>query len=109
MPRYVLVYTKKSKRPRVGRVVTYDKDGVIGIFHRKAPLTKHLDEDMLVIAKVLSSKSKDRNFYILWPVKIVSEEDGIPPEYDRNLEVWGRPAYKALKRIKKKSREARSV
>ena len=108
MPRYVLVYTKKSRKPSVGKVVTYDKKGVIGIFHRKAPLTKQLDENMLVIAKIISSKSKEKNFYILWPVKIVSEESGIPPEYDRNLEVWGRPAYKALKRIKMKNREARS-
>ena len=108
MPRYVLVYTKKSRKPNVGRVVTYDKKGIIGIFHRKAPLTKELGENMLVIAKILSPKSKERNFYILWPLKIVREGEGIPPEYDKNLEVWGRPAYKALKRIKMKHREAHS-
>ncbi len=99
MPRYVLVYTKKSRKPEVGEVVTYDPDGVIGIFHRKAPLTKELREGMLVIAKILSHKSRNRNFYILWPVMIV--RDSIPPEYDRDLKVWGRPAYKALKRIKR--------
>ncbi|HIQ12776.1 MAG TPA: hypothetical protein EYH44_00065 [Thermoprotei archaeon] len=100
MPRYVLVYTKKSRKKDVGRVVTYDKNGVIGIFHRKAPLTRELKEGMLVIAKVLSSKARNKNFYILWPVKIVDAE-GIPPKYDKGLEVWGRPSYKALKRIKR--------
>lgn len=107
MPRYVLVYTKRSKRQDVGRVVTYDKNGVIGIFHRKAPLTRELKEGMLVIAKVLSRKARDRNFYILWPVKIVDAE-GIQSKYDRRLEVWGRPSYKALKRIKRIHREDHS-
>jgi len=100
MSKYVLVYTKKSKKPEVGRVVTYDPDGVIGIFHRKAPLTKDLREGMLVIAKVLSGKSKERNYYILWPLLVV--EDRIPPEYDKEIKVWGRPAYKALRRIKRR-------
>jgi len=26
------------------------------------------------------------------------EGDKIPQEYDRNIEIWGRPAYKELKR-----------
>ena len=108
MPRYVLVYTRKSKKPSIGKVVTYDKKGVIGIFHRKAPLTKELRENMLVVAKILAREAGKQNFYILWPVKIIDADEGIPSEYDRNLEVWGRPAYKALKRIKMMRREARS-
>jgi len=106
MPRYVLVYTKRSRKPEVGEVVTYDPEGVIGIFHRKAPLTPRLREGMLVIAKILSRKSRERNFYILWPVKIVDEE-GIPPEYDRDLKVWGRPAYKALRALKRRRARTR--
>lgn len=105
MPRYVLVYTRKSRKRDIGEVVTYDKKGVIGIFHRRAPLTKDLREGMLVIAKVLSENRGEKNFYILWPVMIVDKD--IPPEYDRVIEVWGRPAYKALRRIKKSRREAR--
>ncbi len=105
MPRYVLVYTKKSKKEDIGRVVTYDKKGVIGIFHRRAPLTKKLEEGMLVIAKVISEVRGNRNFYILWPVMIVDKE--IPEKYDKSIEVWGRPAYKALKRIKMEKKESR--
>jgi len=101
MPRYVLVYTKASKKKHVGNVITYDKDGVIGIFHKKAPLTKELRENMLVIARIISPKDKNRNFYILWPVYIV-RDDRIPEEYNKNLEVWGRPAYKELKRRRRK-------
>jgi len=101
MPRYVLAYTKASKKRDVGNVITYDKNGVIGIFHKKAPLTKKLREGMLVIARVVSPRDENRNFYILWPVYIV-EDDKIPDEYNRNLEIWGRPAYKELKRRRKK-------
>ena len=97
IPRYILAYTRKSKKPEVGRVVTYDKDGVIGIFHKKAPLTRKLREGMLVIARIIAEKDEKRNFYILWPVEIL-EGDRIPMEYDRNIEIWGRPAYKELRR-----------
>ncbi|HEW94343.1 hypothetical protein DRN84_01535 [Candidatus Geothermarchaeota archaeon] len=70
---------------------------MIGIFHRKAPLTKELRKGMLVIARIISPKDKDRNFYILWPEEIL-KDDRIPEKYNKNLEVWGRPAYKELKR-----------
>ena len=106
MPKYVLAYTKKSKKPEVGRVITYDKEGVIGIFHRKAPLTKDLKEGMLVIAKVLAPKDKNRNFYILWPVEIL-KGSRIPEKYNKNIEIWGRPAYKELRRRRMKEREGR--
>jgi len=93
----VLVYTKKSKKKEVGEVITYDKNGVIGIFHRKAPLTPELREGMLVVARIISYKDKKRNFYILWPEAII-ENDKIPEKYNKNLEIWGRPAYKELRR-----------
>jgi len=97
MPRYVLAYTKKSKKKEVGKVITYDKDGVIGIFHRRAPLTEKLEPGMLVIAKIISPRSRDRNFYILYPVEIL-EGDKIPEKYNKNIVIWGRPAYKELRR-----------
>jgi len=99
MPRYVLVYTKKSKKKHVGEVITYDNEGVIGIFHKKAPLTKELKPGMLVIARILSPKSKTRNFYILYP-ELILEGHKIPEKYDKNLVVWGRPAYKELRKRK---------
>lgn len=99
MARYFLVYTKKSKKKHVGEVVTYDSEGVIGIFHKKAPLTKELKPNMLVIARILSPKSKTRNFYILYPEYIL-EGYKIPKKYDKDLIVWGRPAYKELRRRK---------
>lgn len=97
MPRYVLVYTKQSKKKDVGKVVTYDKEGVIGIFHKKAPLTQFLEPGQLVIARILSMKGRNRHFYILYPVHIV-EGDRIPAQYDRNLEIWGEEPYRELRR-----------
>jgi len=52
---------------------------------------------MLVIARVIARGDEKRNFHILWPIEIL-EGDKIPQEYDRNIEIWGRPAYKELKR-----------
>jgi hypothetical protein len=52
---------------------------------------------MLVIARVIAGKDEKRNFYILWPIKIL-EGDRIPEEYNKNIEIWGRPAYKELRR-----------
>ncbi len=104
MPRYVLVYTKKSKKKHVGEVITYDREGVIGIFHRRAPLTKELKPGMLVIARILSPKSKTRNFYILYP-EMILEGHKIPEKYDKNLVVWGRPAYKELRKRKMMARK----
>jgi hypothetical protein len=98
MPKYVLVYTKPSKREEVGKVITYDKDGVIGIFHKKSPLTKKLKPGQLVISKIVSHKSRRQNFYILYPIHII--ENDIPKEYDRELEVWGTKAYRELKKRK---------
>ena len=103
MSRYVLVYTKASKKKEVGRVVTYDKEGVIGIFHRKAPLTQFLEPGQLVIAKILSMKGRNRHFYILYPVHIV-KSDRIPIQYDRNLEIWGEEPYKELRRRRMRRR-----
>ncbi len=103
MPRYVLVYTKQSKKKEVGKVVTYDKEGVIGIFHRKAPLTQFLEPGQLVIARILSMKGRNRHFYILYPVHIV-EGDRIPSQYDRNLEIWGEEPYKELRRRRMRKR-----
>jgi F0F1-type ATP synthase epsilon subunit len=103
MPRYILVYTKPSKKKEVGEVITYDKDGAIGIFHRKAPLTKKLKPGMLVIAKLLSRKSRNKRFNIIYPLYIV-EGHKIPEEYDRTLEVWGAEPYRELKRRKMRRR-----
>lgn len=99
MPRYVLVYTKKSKKKYVGEVVTYDSEGVIGIFHKRAPLTNKLKPGMLVIARIVSPRSKTRNFYILYP-ELILDGYKIPKKYDKDLIVWGRPAYKELRRRK---------
>ncbi len=104
MPRYVLVYTKKSKRKEVGEVVTYDKDGVIGIFHKKAPLTRELKPGMLVVARIISTKSKNRNYYILYP-ELILKNHKIPKKYDKNIVIWGRPAYKELRKRKVQARK----
>ena len=106
MPRYVLVYTKPSKKKEVGNVITYDKEGVIGIFHRKAPLTPKLKPGQLVIARVLCEKGEGRNFYILYPEMIV-EDPNIPEKYNRNLEVWGRVPYRKLRKLRRMAREER--
>jgi len=104
MKKYVLVYTRPSKKKEVGNVIAYDKEGVIGIFHRRAPLTKELKPGQLVIARVLSSKDEKRHFYILYPEMIVTKVP-IPEKYDKNLEVWGSVAYRKLKKLKKLARE----
>ena len=88
--RYVLVYAKKSKVPRVGEAVTYDKNGKIGIFHRRSKLKVRPGD--LVICKVIVEKE---NFILLKPLyKVVNGR--IPDEYEP-VEVWGRPAYRKLK------------
>ena len=103
--KYVLVYTKKSKKKEIGKVVTYDKEGVIGIFHRKAPLTQKLEPGQLVIAKILSTKSGKRHFYILYPIQIVNN-DKIPSEYNRDIEIWGEEPHRELRRRMRRRAEA---
>lgn len=88
--RYVLVYAKKSRVERVGNAITYDKNGKIGLFHKRSKV--RVEAGDLVVCKVIVEKE---NFIILKPVYKVT--DGrIPREYEP-VEVWGRPAYRKLK------------
>ena len=96
--RYVLVYTKASREKKVGEVITYDKRGKIGIFHKRCKLTKKLKPKQLVLCKVITEQS---TFYLLKPLTIITN-GRIPKEY-QNIEVWGEKPH--LELMKQRKRE----
>lgn len=100
MPRYVLVMTKASKKPDSGKVVAYDKNGKIALFHRSYKLSGELKPKQLVLCQVITERE---SFYILKPLLVIT--DGrIPRKYDLGLEVWGRQPHEEIKRQRLKRR-----
>ena len=95
--RLVLVFTKASKKKEIGEVITYDKKGKIGIFHKRCKLTKKLKPKQLVLCKVITEQS---TFYLLKPLTIITN-GRIPKEY-QNIEVWGEKSHLELMKQRKK-------
>ena len=94
--KFVLVYTRKSKKQESGKVISYDKNGKIALFHRRYGLSNKIKPGQLVICRIIT---EENTFYILKPLCVI-KNGKIPGEY-RDFEVWGEKPHKEL--IKQRS------